>query len=52
MARTRTLLSLVLLFALPVRANAGSGIEFPVAASSKVPGYALFCVAASTGLFK
>jgi len=48
----RTLLSLVLYFALFVSANAGSSIEFPVAASSKVLGYAPLWVAAGTGLFK
>lgn len=52
MALKRTLLSLSFLLALPVLAAARNGIEFPVAASSKVLGYAPLWVASGMGIFK
>lgn len=43
---------LCLILALPVVAGAGDGFKFPVAASSKVLGYAPLWVAAGKGFFK
>jgi ABC-type nitrate/sulfonate/bicarbonate transport system substrate-binding protein len=43
---------LCLILALPVVAGAGDGFKFPVAASSKVLGYAPLWVAASKGFFQ
>ncbi len=52
MAFKRTLLSLSLLLAFPLVAAAGEGVKFPVAASSKVLGYAPLWVASGMGFFK